>query len=142
MARDWIEDLRDQLVRHEGVVLHAYQDHLGFWTIGIGRLIDKRRGGGLTRMEAEHLLMNDITRVVDELSQKIPFWSRLPASKRQALGNMAFQLGVNGLLNFRRMLASMSREDWESAEREALQSKWAEQTPKRAREIAAMIGEK
>lgn len=25
-------------------VPHAYQDHLGYWTIGVGRLIDKRKG--------------------------------------------------------------------------------------------------
>jgi GH24 family phage-related lysozyme (muramidase) len=29
-----------QLKRDEGEVLHAYKDSLGYWTIGIGILID------------------------------------------------------------------------------------------------------
>ena len=37
-----------QLRREEGSIPHAYQDHLGFWTIGVGRLIDERKGGGLS----------------------------------------------------------------------------------------------
>lgn len=38
--------LTAQLRRDEGEKLYAYQDTLGYWTIGIGRLIDRRRGGG------------------------------------------------------------------------------------------------
>ena len=34
-----------KLIHHEGEALHAYQDHLGFWTIGIGH--HKRKGGGI-----------------------------------------------------------------------------------------------
>jgi len=45
--------IREQIKRHEGKVLHAYPDHLGYWTIGYGRLIDERRGGGITEAEAE-----------------------------------------------------------------------------------------
>jgi lysozyme len=138
---DWMDDLREQLIRHEGVILHAYPDHLGFWTIGIGRLIDKRKGGHITRAEAEYLLSNDINRVVEELSQRISFWTRLPERKKQALANMAFQLGVNGLMNFRQTLGYLEREDWKGAEQQALKSKWAQQTPTRAREIAAVLGE-
>ena len=44
--KDWLTKTVEQLRRNEGEVLHAYQDHLGFWTIGVGRLIDKRKGGG------------------------------------------------------------------------------------------------
>ena len=53
----------DDLKRHEGLKLHAYQDHLGYWTIGYGRLIDKERGGGISETEAETLLENDIDRL-------------------------------------------------------------------------------
>ena len=46
-------DTYEQLKRDEGEILHAYQDHLGFWTIGIGILIDKR---GMTEEAAYQLL--------------------------------------------------------------------------------------
>ena len=41
-------NLPAKLRREEGSRPHAYQDHLGFWTIGVGRLIDVRKGGGLS----------------------------------------------------------------------------------------------
>ena len=133
------EALKQQLIRHEGIVPHAYQDHLGFWTIGVGRLIDKERGGGLSPDEIEYLLNNDIERVHYQLTKRIGFWERLTPNQQQALCNMAFQLGVGGLLGFRKMLAALERGDKSTAEAEALDSKWARQTPNRAREVAAML---
>lgn len=138
---DWQTDLREQLKRHEGWVPHAYQDHLGFWTIGFGRLIDKNRGGRITEEEGEMLLSNDINQKVDELRRHLPWFDRLPPRKKQALANMAFQLGVQGLLRFERTLAAVELGEYAQAQKFALQSKWARQTPKRAQEIAAMLGE-
>lgn len=131
--------IREQLKRHEGCVLHAYEDHLGYLTIGYGRLIDERRGGGITEGEAEQLLTNDIARVVADLEYAAPVLHRLPEGVQHALVNMAFQMGINGLMGFRRMWAALEQGDWELAAEEALDSRWAEQTPRRAREVARMI---
>lgn len=132
------EELKQQLLRHEGMVNHAYQDHLGFWTIGVGRLIDERRGGGISEAEALFLLDNDIEKIKRRLHciDGFFFW---PPLVQQALMNMAFQLGTDGLLKFRNMLAALSRHDFKAAAKEALDSKWAQQTPNRAHEIAEMI---
>ena len=131
--------IRQLLERHEGRVRHAYQDHLGFWTIGIGRLIDERRGGGLSDDEIDYLLNNDIDRITDDLPRRLPFWGRLNDNQQIALVNMAFQLGVNGLLGFRRMLSALERGDIETAKAEALDSKWARQTPNRARDVVQLL---
>ena len=139
--RSWKDDLRDQLKSHEGWVPNAYQDHLGYWTIGYGRLIDQSRGGGISLTEGEMLLQNDIEKVVSELSRRLDWFDRLPPRKKQALSNMAFQLGINGLFGFRRMLAAVRNRQWSAARREALDSRWAVQTPNRANEIADMLGE-
>jgi lysozyme len=135
----WRDALRRQLMRHEGWVSHAYQDHLGYWTIGYGRLIDPSRGGGISQKEGELLLHNDIATRITALHQRLPYFQRLPSKVKQALANMSFQLGVNGLLGFRRMLAAVERKDWVAARREALDSNWARQTPKRAQEVAGMF---
>jgi lysozyme len=139
--RAWTDDLRDQLKRHEGWRGHVYQDSLGFWTIGYGRLVDQSRGGGITPAEGEFLLNNDIDRVVRSLHAQIPWFDRLPPRKKIALANMTFQLGLQGLFGFRRMLHALQHGDWSAARREALDSRWAQQTPARAAEIAAMLGE-
>ena len=57
------DKLLEELSRDEGTVLQAYQDSLGYWTIGTGRLIDKRRGGGITKAEADYLLANDVQKI-------------------------------------------------------------------------------
>lgn len=133
--------IREQLKRHEGCVLHAYKDHLGYTTIGVGRLIDSRRGGGISEAEADMLLSNDIARVIAGIEQKIDFLHRLPESVQEALVNMGFQLGVSGLAGFKNMLAALREHDWDRAADEALDSRWAEQTPRRAQEVANMIRE-
>ena len=63
-----------ELERDEGRVLHAYQDSRGFWTIGIGRLIDKRKGGGISNEEADLLKRNDIARFKRDLDRVAPWW--------------------------------------------------------------------
>jgi len=133
------ETIKEQLKRHEGCVLHAYQDHLGYTTIGYGRLIDERRGGGISQAEAEALLSNDIARVVGLIESEIDNLHTLPERVQHALINMGFQLGVTGLMAFTKMLAALKANDWELAAEEALNSRWAEQTPRRAHEIAKMI---
>ena len=132
--------IAEQLLKHEGMVNHAYQDHLGYWTIGVGRLIDKRRGGGISEEEAMVLLNNDIARVIARLNSESGFCN-FPEQVQEALINMGFQLGVNGLLNFKNMWKALREHDWDRAAEEALDSRWAMQTPRRASEIAKMIRE-
>lgn len=128
--------LRQQLLRDEGEVLHAYEDSLGFLTIGVGRLIDSRKGGGITHAEAMHLLDNDISRKVAEVRTALPWLPELDAPRQGVLFNMAFQLGTQGLLKFKRTLELVRGERWDEAARAMLQSKWATQTPARARRLA------
>jgi lysozyme len=47
-----VANIAEQLRRDEGEVLHAYQDKYGYWTIGVGRLIDARKGGGISVEES------------------------------------------------------------------------------------------
>ena len=132
-------DLVEQLKRHEGFVGYAYTDHLGYLTIGYGRLIDDRRGGRISEAEASLLLFNDIDRVTDAIKNKLPRFHKHPDIVQNALINMGFQLGVTGLLQFKNMLSVLDKNDYYTAAAEALDSRWASQTPERAKEIAEMI---
>jgi lysozyme len=124
------------LLRDEGYRRSCYTDSLGFYTIGIGRMIDARKGGGLTIEEAFYLLKNDIVRVNNSLSAQIPFWDRLNPVRQAVLTSMAFQLGVPGLLGFHTTLKAAREERWADAETAMLSSKWASQTPLRASRLA------
>lgn len=126
------KEITKQLRRDEGVVEHAYQDHLGWWTIGVGRLIDKRKGGRLTDDEIDYLLANDIAEKERELEASVRFYKRLDEARKGVLLNMAFNLGVQGLLGFRNTLKLIETGKYEEASKEMLKSKWARQVGDRA----------
>ena len=133
---DWKKKATQQITRHEGEVLHAYPDHLGFTTIGVGRLIDKRKNGGITHDEAQYLLNNDITTRVESLQTKLPWFDGLSDVRKGVLLNMSFQLGIAGLMGFGRTLEMVKMGDYVNAADNMLKSKWAQQTPARANELA------
>ncbi len=128
-----------ELRRDEGVVPFAYQDHLGYWTIGVGRLIDKRKGGGLSDAEIDFLLSNDIDRFEKQVIDALPWYSRLDDVRQRVLVNMAFNLGIAGLLGFKNTLAMIERGDYAGAAKGMLNSKWATQVGERARRLATMM---
>lgn len=128
--------LGTQLRRDEGEVLHAYADSLGYLTIGIGRLIDKRKGGGISKEESAYLFANDYAFKLAELRRRIPWFERLDTARQGVLLNMAFQMGVDGLLGFRNTLAMVERGDYEQASKGMLNSLWAEQAPERAKRLS------
>lgn len=133
------DDLERQLRRDEGVVEHAYIDSEGWTTIGVGRLIDKRKGGRLRDDEIEYLLQNDITEKTDELIRRLPWVTDLDEARKGVLINMAFNLGVNGLLGFRKTLALIEAGDYTKASVEMLDSKWARQVKGRATRLSEQM---
>ncbi len=135
------ESLLAELIRDEGLKLHAYQDSMGFWTIGIGRLIDKRRGGGITKEEAYYLAGHDIDDVEASLDHVLPWWSKMSERRQRALANMCFNLGMKGLLNFRKALDHLEAGRYAEAAEEFLDSLWSRQVGERAKRLAEMIRE-
>lgn len=138
-----IADLRSD----EGERLYVYDDATGLPiekgttvqghpTVGIGRLLTKARG--ISADESRLLLQNDVAVVLDELDRRIPWWRSLPEPQARALANQCFQLGWPRLSGFRNMLAALENRDFHKAAAESLDSRWAEQTPARAKRIAAL----
>jgi lysozyme len=128
-----------QLQRDEGFKEHAYQDHLGYWTIGFGRLIDERKGGHITLEEGLFLLNNDIDEKTEELLKRLPWVNDLDDARKGALVNMAFQMGVDGLLKFKNTLELIKNGKYKEASDAMLDSLWAKQTPNRASRLSAQM---
>lgn len=131
----------DELRRDERIVPSAYQDSLGYWTIGVGRLIDKRKGGRLRDEEIDFLLMNDIAEKEEELDAAIPWWRTLSDARQRVLLNMCFNLGIKGLLGFKNTLAMVKAGDYDGAAAGMLSSKWAKQVGARATRLSEMMKE-
>jgi len=134
-----VKELIKQLEQEEGRKPSVYKDHLGFYTIGIGRLVDERKGGGLSDEEIDFLLTNDIKKKTAELLQKAPWVAALDQVRLDALIAMAFQLGVDGLLGFKTSLGLIKDGRYTEAAEQMLKSLWASQTPARAKRVAEQI---
>ena len=124
------------LTRDEGLRLKPYKDTVGKTTIGIGRNLDDV---GITKAEAEYLLENDIDKVAAQLTARLPWWQGLDEPRQRAVANMAFNLGIDGLLKFTATLAALRAGDNKAAAYHALNSKWAEQVGARAQRIAKLM---
>lgn len=130
-------ELTRQLKGDEGVRRFAYLDSLGFTTIGVGRLVDPRKpGSGLRDDEITYLLNNDVDDRIDALTRRLPWFQNLDDARRGVLLNMAFQLGTDGLMGFKNTLALIEARQYAQAADALMQSKWAAQTPARARRMA------
>ena len=125
------EEVKQMLIRHEGVVCHVYKctatpprD-----TIGCGRNLNDN---GISEEEAMYLLDNDIKRVKEELDKNFGAYRAMPAKARMVCIDMTFQMGITGFMNFRQTRALMEMGCWLEASEEILRSKYATQTPNRA----------
>lgn len=74
-----------------------------------------------------------------EIENALQWFESLDDVRSRALMNMAYQMGVQGVLDFQSMLSAMRIGRWELASDAALDSSWARQTPARAKRIAQMI---
>lgn len=128
------EDLTTWLKKCEGYSSHIYTDTTGHKTIGFGRNLDN----GIRLNEAELMLENDINHVIEELKNFV-WYNEQPEDVQCALINMAFNLGIAGLVEFTKMIDALIRKDYPRAALEALNSKWAHQVGSRAKDIALIF---
>ena len=134
-----MERLVKMLKLHEGVRTHAYQCSAMKWTIGVGRNIDEDGGLGLSSEEINVLLINDIERVKSELSANYFWFPALDEVRQAALIDMCFNLGLSRLRGFVKALEAMSRQQFDNAAEEFLDSRWASQVGQRAIRVTEMI---
>jgi lysozyme len=134
------QSLKSQLIRDEGVVEYAYPDSLGYLTIGVGHLVDRRKGGKLPPHIIDLLLEHDITTHTADLYDMFPWVVGLDEARKATLVNMTFQLGIRGLSEFRRAVGYMERGESTAASLAFADSRVArEQTPERWARHCAQI---
>lgn len=118
--------LRQRLYLHEGVEKSAYKDSLGYWTIGCGRLIDARKNGGLSDVEINYLLTNDIQKSKNDL-EPYTWYKKQDQVRKDVLVELCFNLGLPNLLGFKKMIGALDTTNYKLAVKELLDSKWATQ---------------
>jgi GH24 family phage-related lysozyme (muramidase) len=66
----------------------------------------------------DSLAAADVVRFASGVAAALPNWDRYPACVQAALFDMAFNLGVAGLLKFKKLIAACDQSQWDTAARE------------------------
>ena len=149
------QKLMAQLRRDEGSVRDAHGNHIayrcpaGALTIGYGHNLDAGPVPGLgetsaiSEAEAEIILSRDAQAVIAALGSALPWTSILMVhepARHAALVNMAFNMGVAGLLGFKTTLELVRVGDYRNAAAALRKNrKWFGQVGGRAKRLAAQI---
>ncbi|TDV04698.1 glycoside hydrolase family protein [Paraburkholderia caballeronis] len=132
--------LEAELRRDEGVFYRPYDDPLGVLSVGVGHNLQVAPLPAgwtypLTDAQVDELLSADIAATLQQLDARLPWWRSLDEVRQRVLANMAFNLGIAGLLAFRKMLAAVQAGNWNTAAYEMRNSKWFSQVGDRAKRL-------
>jgi lysozyme len=133
---DFSLQINQMLIEHEGFEHKVYTCSAGKPTIGVGRNLEDK---GLSTDEIYYLLENDINYFELELKEKLCWFKNLTINRQDVLVDMAFNLGISGLLKFKNTLRLIEEGNYELAAKEMLKSKWATQVKNRAKHLSIMM---
>jgi len=138
-------DYRDLIKQHEGYRPYVYLDTEGIPTCGWGHAFLKspRPAPGNIFSEEQCIeFFEDDMQTVERgycWIEKAFVLEDLDWVRRGVLKNMLFNLGIQKLMGFRKMVRALLAKDYERASEEMLDSKWARQVKGRARTLAQMM---
>ena len=132
-----MKELIKQLKIHEGYKPRVYKCTAGVDTIGIGFAIKDLY---LSEEVCELILKEKLQLLDDRFVVTFDWYDDAPQEVKNTCINMAYQLGFRGFCKFKKTISHLASRDYISASEEMLISKWAKQTPNRAKELSEIIG--
>ena len=123
------EEIKQMLIKHEGLVCSPYKCKANKLSIGVGRNLE---ANGISEDEAMYLLDNDINNTIAKLDKHWPVYKTFPDAAQMVCVDVVFNMGISTWLSFRKTRAYMELGEWEEAGKELLNSKYAQQVGRRA----------
>tara|TARA_R110000803_G_scaffold148852_1_gene214300 strand:+ start:865 stop:1278 length:414 start_codon:yes stop_codon:yes gene_type:complete len=128
--------LIESVKHHEGYRERAYTDTLGYETIGYGFAIKNLK---LEKDIAGLILERKLQVLIAEVYSRHPWVIETPAAVQEVIVEMCYQLGVGGFSKFKKTIRKLQDKNFKGASVEMLDSRWAKQTPNRAKEMSEII---
>tara|TARA_R100001015_G_C4440381_1_gene34212 strand:- start:89 stop:490 length:402 start_codon:yes stop_codon:yes gene_type:complete len=127
--------LIENIKESEGYRSKVYKCTEGYDTIGYGFAIKDLE---LDEDICDMILERKVKKIVDIVENKLPYLSSLPKEVQDVLIEMYYQMG-NSLFKFKKTLMYVESKDYKDASSEMLLSKWAKQTPNRAKKLSDIM---
>nr|DAS37932.1 MAG TPA: lysozyme [Caudoviricetes sp.] len=133
--------LIENIKAHEGYRREIYKDSVGKPTVGYGFLVaalspdELKLNGGkvepISKEVAEKILNLKVAKLQKRVFQCLPWLQSKPQNVQDVLTEMAYQLGLAGLMGFRHTLSCIEAGDYAQAAKNLKASLLYRQTPKR-----------
>ena len=131
-----MDDLLKKIKEQEGFKSRVYKCTEGYDTIGYGFAVKDLE---LDEDIAEEILLRKLEKLIQRVRAKFKWLDTVPHEVQGVLVNMSYQMGVNGVSKFKKALHAMQMFQWKIAADELMDSRWARQTPNRAKELSNII---
>ena len=139
------EVLKKRIRDHEGFVPKPYLDSLGKATIGYGHLITDEDNFELdkeySKDELLQLFEKDFEKAQMGADQLVGHIQELHIEAKNIVTEMVFQLGTQGVRNFRNMISALEERNYSRASAEMLDSRWHAQTTNRCESLAKLMSQ-
>jgi lysozyme len=149
-------ELYSQISKHEGIEPSVYKDTLKHPTIGIGFNLDDKSnqqklaklginlnellsGKELSQTQIKQLYNLSLTTAYADAKKFLPNLQSHPVEVQKAIIDMSFNLGINKLMQFKKLRNALATKNYKLAAAEMLNSNWASQVGRRAQTLASMV---
>ena len=134
------DKLLESVKKHEGFKDHVYLDSLSKRTVGYGHLCVEDHWEDGKKYDKEYLediLEKDLQSAIDQAHDMCQ-GLEISDDAKSIICEMIFQLGGNGVSKFKNMWKALKENppNYKEAAVQMLDSRWAKQTPNRAKEMA------
>jgi len=138
-----MDRLKKQLKEDEGERLKVYKDTRGFPTVGVGHLVRPadmlQVGDRITPEQCDIFFDYDLARTVVDCKREIEGWADFPDEVQEILANMAYNLGITGLLKFKNTFSFLRSKNYDKAANALVASRWYSQVGNRSKRLVARL---
>ena len=131
-----MKNLIENIKESEGFVEHVYNDSLGIPTIGYGFAIKDLI---LDEDIASEILLRKVKNLAQRVQNKFDWFNTAPDVIKEVVIEMCYQLGLGGFSKFKKTISYLEKKNYLEASKEMLDSKWAKQTPNRAKKLSNIV---
>ncbi len=141
-----IEQIKEDLVRHEGYVTEIYLCSENYPTFGIGHMVTETDmeytwpvGTPVTDERILQVFHDDCQIAVEDAEKLVDDLYDHSDDVIRVLVNMVFNLGRPRLSKFKNMLAAVEAKDYVKSAEEMIDSKWYRQVGRRSEELVEIM---